>query len=174
MTLKELSAEYRQSAQLLRTRLKELRQVLKVAETADERWHIKRRIYELTPILTQTNKVAELLEKYYDGGYYRDANYSCNALREGIPRTIRKTNAHHPGGADGGPEGYSCALLDAGHITKRVRQDKRRQQVNREPNPEKGYDQDSALHQILVNSKPDQKALESLFPNLEKKGDIEK
>jgi hypothetical protein len=33
---------------------------------------LKRRIAELTPMLTQMNELAELTEHYYERGYYRN------------------------------------------------------------------------------------------------------
>lgn len=76
MTLKELSAEYRASAVPLRARLKELRKSLKEAKDPEEIWHLKRRIAELTPMLTQMNELAELTERYYERGYYRSDKYT--------------------------------------------------------------------------------------------------
>ena len=76
MTLREMSAEYEAAAVPLRARLRELRQMLETAETADEVWHIKRRIAELTPMLTQMNELAELTARYYERGYYRNEKYS--------------------------------------------------------------------------------------------------
>ena len=70
MTLYELGLEYRKSAEPLRVRLKELRNALKEAKNPDERFHIKRRIAELTPMLTQCNKMAEYCTRYYEPGYY--------------------------------------------------------------------------------------------------------
>ena len=76
MTLKEMSREYEASAQLLRQRLKELRQAVAQTEDAEELWHLKRRIAELTPMLTQMNELAELTARYYERGYYRNAKYT--------------------------------------------------------------------------------------------------
>ena len=76
MTLREMSAEYEAAAVPLRARLRELRQMLGKAETADEIWHIKRRIAELTPMLTQMNELAELTARYYERGYYRNEKYT--------------------------------------------------------------------------------------------------
>lgn len=76
MTLREISAEYEAAAVPLRLRLRELRQLLGEAETADEIWHIKRRIAELTPMLTQMNELAELTARYYERGYYRNEKYT--------------------------------------------------------------------------------------------------
>ena len=76
MTLCEMSREYEQSAALLRERLRFLRQALAVAEDPEEIWHLKRRIAELTPMLTQMNELADLTAHYYERGYYRSAKYT--------------------------------------------------------------------------------------------------
>ena len=76
MALAELSPVYEESARLLRQRLKQLRQQLRDAETAEELWHLKRRIAELTPMLTQMNELAELTAHYYDRGYWRNEKYT--------------------------------------------------------------------------------------------------
>jgi len=76
MTLRELSRCYEEAAVPLRARLKLLRQMLAEAEDPDEIWHIKRRIAELTPMLTQMNELAELTAHYYERGYYRSEKYT--------------------------------------------------------------------------------------------------
>lgn len=76
MTLRELSRDYRAAAVPLRARLRQLRQALAVATDPEEIWHIKRRIAELTPMLTQMNELAELTEHYYERGYYRGTKYT--------------------------------------------------------------------------------------------------
>jgi uncharacterized membrane protein YccC len=76
LPLKELSRDYKAAAQPLRQRLRELRQALETAEDPEEIWHIKRRIAELTPMLTQMNELAELTEHYYDRGYWRSEKYT--------------------------------------------------------------------------------------------------
>lgn len=76
MTLEELSRCYEEAAVPLRNRLRELRQMLAAAEDPEEIWHIKRRIAELTPMLTQMNELAELTAHYYDRGYYRSEKYT--------------------------------------------------------------------------------------------------
>ncbi len=75
-TLEQLSADYERSAELLRRRLSELRRALAAAEDSEEVWHLKRRIAELTPMLTQMNELAELTGHYYDRGYYRSEKYT--------------------------------------------------------------------------------------------------
>ena len=76
MTLAELSADYEAAAVPLRARLRELRYQLMDATDPEEIWHLKRRIGELTPMLTEMNELAELTAHYYDRGYYRSEKYT--------------------------------------------------------------------------------------------------
>ena len=76
MTLEELSRCYEEAAVPLRNRLRELRYLLAETTDPEEIWHIKRRIAELTPMLTQMNELAELTAHYYDRGYYRSEKYT--------------------------------------------------------------------------------------------------
>ena len=77
MSLIQLSREYEQSAALLRSRLRQLRQDLEHTQDPEEIFHLKRRIGELTPILTQMNELAELTAHYYERGYWRNEKYTC-------------------------------------------------------------------------------------------------
>ena len=76
MTLQQMSRDYEDAAVLLRQRLRLLRQMLAATEDPEEIWHLKRRIAELTPMLTQMNELKELTEHYYDRGYYRNEKYT--------------------------------------------------------------------------------------------------
>ena len=76
MTLAELSQCYEEAAVPLRRRLSELRRMLARTEDPEEIWHLKRRIAELTPMLTQMNELAELTARYYERGYYRSEKYT--------------------------------------------------------------------------------------------------
>ncbi len=76
MTLREMSVDYAAAAVPIRARLRELRQALKKADDPEEIWRIKRRIAELTPMLTQVNELAELTAHYYDRGYWRSEKYT--------------------------------------------------------------------------------------------------
>lgn len=76
MTLTELSRCYEEAAVPLRNRLRELRQAMAASSDPEEIWHIKRRIGELTPMLTQMNELAELTAHYYDRGYWRSEKYT--------------------------------------------------------------------------------------------------
>ncbi len=76
MTLAELSLCYQEAAVPIRARLRQLRQELAKETDPEKIWHLKRRIAELTPILTQMNELAELTAHYYDKGYYRNEKYT--------------------------------------------------------------------------------------------------
>ena len=76
MTLAELSKCYEEAAVPLRARLRELRILLTKTDDPEEIWHLKRRIAELTPMLTQMNELAELTARYYERGYYRNEKYT--------------------------------------------------------------------------------------------------
>lgn len=76
MTLAEISQCYEEAAIPLRQRLKQLREQLSVARDAEEIWHLKRRIGELTPMLTQMNELRDLTLHYYERGYYRNEKYT--------------------------------------------------------------------------------------------------
>lgn len=76
MTLSQMSACYEAAAVPLRARLKQLRQELAQATDPEEIWHIKRRIAELTPMLTQMNELSELTARYYERGFWRDKKYT--------------------------------------------------------------------------------------------------
>lgn len=76
MTLAELSREYAQAAVPLRTRMAELRRQLHTAEDPEEIWHLRRRMAELSPMLTQMNELAELTAHYYERGYWRNEKYT--------------------------------------------------------------------------------------------------
>ena len=53
MTMQELSRSYELSALLLQNRLRYLRKALAASRDPEEIWRLKRRIRELTPILTR-------------------------------------------------------------------------------------------------------------------------
>ena len=76
MTLAELSVCYEEAAVPLRARLRELRQALAQTHDPEEIWHLKRRIADLTPMLTQMNELAELTARYYERGYWRSEKYT--------------------------------------------------------------------------------------------------
>jgi len=76
MTMMELSRSYEHSAQLLQKRLRHLRQQAAVEKDPEALFSLKRRIAELTPMLTQMNELAELTARYYERGYWRNEKYT--------------------------------------------------------------------------------------------------
>ena len=76
MTMQELSRCYEEAAAPLRARLHQLRTELEHTQDPEEIWQLKRRIGELTPILTQMNELAELTAHYYERGYWRNEKYT--------------------------------------------------------------------------------------------------
>lgn len=161
MTLKELSAQYEASAKPIRERLRELRVQLAGTKDPEKIWHLKRRIAELTPMLTQVNALAELTAKYYERGYWRNGEYSSNSLRESKSRAVQEVDEDHPDRPYGVPAGYSNLLPDAGNATVRVRPTKRRKQIHCESHPSRSDTEDSSLLAVLMNADPDMIA--SLF-----------
>lgn len=75
MKLTELAREYQSAAELLRGRLRQLRQEEKETTDPETLFWIRRRMAELTPMLRQTRELAELMEHYYERGYWRDEKY---------------------------------------------------------------------------------------------------
>lgn len=75
-TLCQISEDYEAAAALLRARLRLLRRALEQTNDREQIWHIKRRIAELTPMLTQMNELSELTAHYYERGYWRNAKYT--------------------------------------------------------------------------------------------------
>ena len=75
-SLAELSSDYLAAAVPLSQRLHQLRSELQAATDPDEIWHIRQRIRELTPLLSQVNDLADLTAHYYERGYWRNAKYT--------------------------------------------------------------------------------------------------
>ncbi len=73
--------EYEASARLLSDRLRLLRETLEGCEDPEEIWHIRQRIRELSPMLTQMHELAELTAHYYERGYYRSEKYTIQRGR---------------------------------------------------------------------------------------------
>ena len=65
MTLECMAVSYRHSAQLLRERIRELREAEKSADPV-EKSKLGRRIKDLTTLYRETQETARLLEHYYD------------------------------------------------------------------------------------------------------------
>ena len=66
MTLARMAAGYRHSAQLLRERIKELKEAEKTADPI-EKSKLGQRIKDLSILYRETQETARYLEHYYDG-----------------------------------------------------------------------------------------------------------
>ena len=69
MTLARMAAGYRQSCELLRGRMKELRELAKTADPA-EKTRLEQRIKDLNTLYRETRETAVVLERYYSRRYY--------------------------------------------------------------------------------------------------------
>lgn len=76
MTLYQMSFTYRADAAALRTRITELRAVMRHAASCEEAEHCKRRIIELEELRRQARELAEVTGRYYERSYHRDERYT--------------------------------------------------------------------------------------------------
>ena len=76
MTLKEMSVEYTESANLIRARIRELRAEKKAANSPSASYKIDRRIKELTPMLQECRNLAGLTARYYERSYHKHERYT--------------------------------------------------------------------------------------------------
>lgn len=75
MKLSELALSYRSAAAAIGGRIRELRRALARTDDPVEAARLRRRMRELAPLLRQTRELAELMEHYYERGYYRNERY---------------------------------------------------------------------------------------------------
>lgn len=77
MTMTQLSAEYRNSAQLLRQRIGELAALISEENlSGSEKTLIESRLVILNSMLTDTLAIAVLTERYYERGYRRSVRFT--------------------------------------------------------------------------------------------------
>lgn len=76
MSLEDLSYGYVESAMKLRRMLRRMREQIRREQDPAERLRLQRQVYALEPILTEMNTLAELTARYYERGFYRDADYT--------------------------------------------------------------------------------------------------
>lgn len=75
MTLQELSREYQKELAPMQKRLHELRQQRKNCPP-EQRIMLEYRIRRLGEVYRQTREVSELLEHYYERGFFRNGKYT--------------------------------------------------------------------------------------------------
>ena len=93
MTLLQISQDYEASAKLLQDRMRLLRRQLTQTQDPEEAWQLRRRMAQLTPLLTQMNELAQLTAHYYDRGYYRNERYTMQT-HQGASAKRSPTAAH--------------------------------------------------------------------------------
>lgn len=75
MKLKELALSYRESAQWLAGRIRQLKGELEQTEDPLERSSLRGRIEILWAMYRETRDIAVVCERYYERGYCRNAKY---------------------------------------------------------------------------------------------------
>ena len=76
MTLQEMGAAYRDQAEVLRTRIRELETARARTEERKEQDKLTGRIDLLRSIWRETRDLSVLLEHYYERGYRRNGRYT--------------------------------------------------------------------------------------------------
>lgn len=76
MTLEELSREYAESADRIRTRMWYIRRAILKTDDPEELWRLRQRLRQLSPMLTEMNELRDLTAHYYDRGYWRNEKYT--------------------------------------------------------------------------------------------------
>lgn len=76
MTLRELSAFYRDSELMIRQRIRELETAARAETDCDRVRELRRRQAELTPMLREMRELARHTAHYYDRRVTRNAKYT--------------------------------------------------------------------------------------------------
>ncbi len=75
MTMLELSVTYHAQADVLRLRIRELKQMRQGQADPEEIFRLRRRIAELEPLLREARELAAVTAHYYERGYHKDEKY---------------------------------------------------------------------------------------------------
>lgn len=76
MNMEQLSAAYRQAADAITARIRELNEEMRISEDPEEIDRLRRRIAELRPLQREARELAELTAHYYERGYHRNGKYT--------------------------------------------------------------------------------------------------
>lgn len=76
MTLLEMSREYRESAEIIHTRVVELRALARAQTDAEAARSLRRRVAELMPLWREMRELAILTGRYYDRSYHKNERYT--------------------------------------------------------------------------------------------------
>ena len=75
MKLLHMAAGYRQSAEMIRLRIIDLRDEAQHAQP-EQRAQLEQRIRDLRTLQRETQETALVLERYYDRGYHKNERYT--------------------------------------------------------------------------------------------------
>lgn len=75
MTMLELSVTYHAQADVLRLRIRELKEMRQGQADPEEIFRLTRRIAELEPLLREARELAAVTAHYYERGYHKDEKY---------------------------------------------------------------------------------------------------
>ena len=76
MTLFELSVQYKANADVIRSRIAELRAAERIEPDPINAWHLRQRIAALIPLLRESRELAVLTAHYYDRSYRKHEQYT--------------------------------------------------------------------------------------------------
>lgn len=153
-TLKELSHQYRAAAEPLRARLAVLRAELHTTDDPEAVSHLKRRIAQLAPMLTEMDALAELTDRYYESGYYRDERYTTNGIRtsDANEENLRETVSDNRKRVTSDAEVYTNGMCDKGKITDRRRKGTRCKSEHCIPESERCTEDTPSVLSVLIDT----------------------
>ena len=76
MTMLRLAEEYRKSAQMIKSRIDELKAKLLSSRCETEKYKLRSRIADLSHIMRETNETAVFLERYYNKEYHKNDRFT--------------------------------------------------------------------------------------------------
>ena len=76
MTLSELSFEYKEHANALSLRIRELKLEARETDDPECRNRLERRMAELRPLLQEARELSVLTARYYDRRYHKNEKYT--------------------------------------------------------------------------------------------------
>ena len=162
-TLEDLSDDYFEAGEKLRVKLRDLREQLKTAKTAEERWRIKHLIEEYTPVYTQIRQIRVYLKNYYEPGFYigdgpMGVRRCRTVYRAGNTESVSKRTdfPNHPERTDTEPARNIDGVSYRGENLRAIRGRAGRKQIDRMSNILEGNGQTSTvcpLHTIAKHIK---------------------
>ena len=76
MTLQEMSVQYEESWEKIRTRMKELRAAERAETDPEAARRLRLRIETLRPLLREMRELSALTKRYYERSYHKNEKYT--------------------------------------------------------------------------------------------------